>query len=457
MSQRFNSLNEWLDWQESLHWTDIDLGLNRIRKVAERMQLLTCSFPIITVAGTNGKGSTVAFLEAILLAAGYRTGSYTSPYLYRYNERIKLSAKDTEDALICTAFEAIDNARAGTNSDDAGKNEEDISLTYFEFATLAAMWIFKQQKVDVAILEVGMGGRLDAVNLWDADVAIITSIGIDHVKWLGDNREDIGFEKSGIMRSGKPVVSGDPKPPVSIAKHATDIKAILYQVGEHFLWNLEANDWHLTIADSSKTELTALPFPALKGNFQFNNAAVAITALFLLKDKIATNERSIRDGLQQVRLLGRLEQIQTAPDIILDVAHNAHAAKQLAQWLSENNVADLSEQKLERNPEENRIDNQLGKTYALFSMLDDKDIGEVVAVMHPHIDEWFVSSLDDPRGLQVDDVVHKMQQVKVIGSRIHPFDTLQEAWKACKLQLKPADKVIVFGSFLVLCQFKVIF
>ncbi len=501
---RFNTLDKWLGWQESLHWKSVDLGLNRIREVAQRLQLLTLPFTVITVAGTNGKGSTVALLESMLMEAGYRVGSYTSPYLYRYNERIKLSsnsannssnksvAEEADDALICAAFAAIDSARAahGTNNTEG----EEISLTYFEFATLAAIWIFHQKNIQIAILEVGMGGRLDAVNLWDNDVAIISSIGIDHVKWLGDNREDIGREKSGIMRRGKPVISGDPKPPRSISEQATEIGAILYQAGEDrlgknqqegsqtgkgFSWQVGETDWNLRVADC---EWLNLPFPALKGDFQFNNAAVAISALYALRNKLKVSDAAIRAGLRQVKLLGRLEQVQTQPDIILDVAHNGHAASQLAKWLAEIAIQKTSQtpsqmpsQMPSQKVEQKKVQ---GKTYALFSMLDDKDINQVVKVMKPYIDRWFVSTLDDPRGIPTKELVRKMKGIDSdansenleIGADtdylnadletdiyIDAFDTLEVAWKNCKKELTKADKVIVFGSFLVLSQFKVIF
>ena len=437
MTPRFSSLDDWLRWQESLHWTSIDLGLNRIREVANRMQLFDITFPVITVAGTNGKGSTVAMLEAILHEEGYQTGTYTSPYLYRYNERIKLSTKEADDALICTAFEAIDQARM--------KGDE-VSLTYFEFATLAAIWIFKERHVEVAILEVGMGGRLDAVNLWDADVAIITSIGIDHVKWLGDNREDIGREKAGIMRTDRPVISGDPNPPESIATQAARIKAILYQAGDDFSWEKKDSVWNL-MSESQCWE--NLPLPALKGNFQLNNAAVALMALLTLRDKLPVTTLCIKAGLQQVKLPGRLEYIQTQPDIILDVAHNAHAAKQLALWLSS-------------------LPNKSGKTYAVFSMLDDKDISEVARILNPYIDHWFIATLDDPRGLPVKDLEKKMKGIDskrgksidietVTEAEIDSFESISDAWNVCKNRLEKKDKVIVFGSFLVLSEFKVIF
>ena len=441
MEARFNTLEEWLLWQESLHWTTIDFGLDRLREVASKLQIIDdLPFTIITVGGTNGKGSTVAMLDAMLQSEGYQTGTYTSPYLYRYNERIKILGEECSDELICDAFAAIDKTRG------------DISLTYFEFATLAAMWIFKQQSIQVALLEVGMGGRLDAVNLWDANAAIITSIGVDHVQWLGDNREDIGYEKSGIMRESRPVISGDLNPPQSIAAQAEAKGAKLLQAGKNFFWKTKISSWHFSTLSEEREDYQKtleLPYPALQGDFQVNNAAVAIAALQSLSSLLEVSTESISTGLKQVKLAGRLEQIQHSPDVILDVAHNAHAAKELAKWLSDNPIQ--------------------GKTFALFSMLADKDIGQVVQIMAPVINQWFVSSVDDPRGLSAEDLVVEMQSIIDQGSHgcgknatekkivITSYNTLKTAWEKCKPEVNNIDRVIVFGSFLVLSEFKVIY
>ncbi len=435
---RYNTLDEWLVWQDSLHWTTIDLGLDRLREVADKMKLLNdLPFTIMTVGGTNGKGSTVAMLDAILQAEGHISGAYTSPYLYRYNERIKISGEECSDNLICLAFEAIDAARG------------EISLTYFEFATLAAIWVFKQQGVQVAILEVGMGGRLDAVNCWDADVAMITSIGVDHVQWLGDNREDIGYEKSGIMRQNRPIISGDRNPPQSIEAQAQEKNARLLQAGKHFIWKMQASSWSLSIIFTQSTfdkQWLDLPYPALQGDFQVNNAAVAITALLSISSKLEVSIESLSVGLRQVKLAGRLEQIQANPAVILDVAHNAHAAKELANWLSNNPIK--------------------GKTYALFSMLADKDIGQVVKMLSPVIDQWFVTTVDDPRGLVPDVLVLKMIGANENGSshdyknselKITAYNTLKVAWEVCEKEASDCDRIIVLGSFLVLSEFKVIY
>ena len=433
MKPRFSTLDEWLAWQDSLHWTTIDLGLDRLREVASKMQLADdLPFTIITVGGTNGKGSTVAMLDAMLLAEGYVTGAYTSPFLYNYNERIKISGQECSDKLLCLAFDTIDRARG------------DISLTYFEFSTLAAIWLFKQQGVDVAILEVGMGGRLDAVNLWNADVAIITSIGVDHVQWLGDNREDIGREKAGIMRQHRPVVSGDLNPPQSIAAQAETKNARLFQAGKDFYWKIQATSWSLYLENTGRindNQWLELPFPALQGDFQVNNAAVVVVALQSLYPLLKISTDSVSAGLRQVQLAGRLEKIQTKPDVILDVAHNGHAAKELANWLSNNPVQ--------------------GKTYALFSMLEDKDVEQVVEIMESVIDRWFVSTVDDPRAMSPGNLVLKMKNKRnSFGKgnlKVTPFNTLEVAWEECKAEANEADRIIVFGSFLVLSEFKVIY
>ncbi|MEN9424451.1 MAG: bifunctional tetrahydrofolate synthase/dihydrofolate synthase, partial [Pseudomonadota bacterium] len=300
-----NTLDDWLRWQEHQFLTAIKLGLGRIHDVAERMDLLQLPVPVMTVGGTNGKGSTCAMLTRILMLQGYRVGTYTSPHLLRYNERIAVNAEPVSDAAICQAFAAIDHAR------------DDIDLTYFEFGTLAAVYCFLQANVDVIVLEVGLGGRLDACNLWDADVAVITSIGIDHVDWLGSTREAIGREKAGIMRAGKPVVCGDPQPPAIIAAEAARIGAPLLQYGQDFT-------------------SAGIPQPALLGDVQRQNAACVVTALQQLAERLPVSAENIHQGLQSVSLMGRMQRVHEQPEVIVDVAHNPHAAKELAAWLKKN-------------------------------------------------------------------------------------------------------------------------
>jgi len=410
------NLAEWLSWQETLHLSEIDLGLDRIREVAKKLDLLSPAFPIITVAGTNGKGSTVALLESILNAQGYKTGSYTSPHLIDYNERIKLELTNATDELIVKAFEQIDSARA------------DISLTYFEFGTLAAMLIFVQQKVDVAILEVGLGGRLDASNLWDTSLAIITSIGIDHVDWLGDDREIIAVEKSGIMRKNVPVICGDLDPPRSIAKEAKRIGAQLYQINNDFLYQKNDNKtWLWKGFDKTFT----LPSPALAGEFQLNNTATVIAGLNTVKSFLPVDINNIKQGLKKTSLVGRLQTIHQAPEWLIDVAHNPHAAKQLAKYLYSNPVT--------------------GKTTALFSILKDKDIGQVISIMDSSIDEWHIVELEGSRSTKIDELEKAISKQNP-NKTIITHQSFLVACKSLKSTSNLQDRVVAFGSFLVVSE-----
>ena len=410
------TLAQWLSWQETLHLSEIDLGLERIRAVAKKLDVLSPAFPIITVAGTNGKGSTVALFESILSAQGYKTGSYTSPHLIDYNERIKLNTINAKDDLIVEAFEEIGRARAN------------ISLTYFEFGTLAAMLIFIKQKVDVVILEVGLGGRLDASNLWDTSLAIITNIGIDHVDWLGDNREVIAVEKLGIMRSGTPAICGDLDPPKNIAKEAHRMGAKLYQINHDFSYQKNADDtW--TWKGFSKNN--TLPLPILAGAFQLNNAATVIAGLEAVNDILPTTKACIKQGLKEVSLAGRLQTIQLHPEWLVDVAHNPHAAKQLAKHLQAQPIK--------------------GKNIALFSMLKDKDIQQVVAIMDQYIDVWHIVALDGSRSTPLNTlkkIIHKQSP----NNSVVEQQIFSDAIKSIKSGSNLQDRVVAFGSFLVVSE-----
>ena len=314
---RFSTLADWLHWQEQLHPEEIELGLKRVCQVFQQLHPEPPTFKIIIVAGTNGKGSSVAMLEAILLAAGYRVAAYTSPHLLCYNERVRLQEQAVNDALLCEAFARIDQVRG------------DISLTYFEFGTLAALDIFYRQGLDVAILEVGMGGRLDAVNIIDADVALITAIDVDHEKWLGNNRETIGFEKAGIMRSRRPVISSDLATPLSVVRHANDLGAPLYCLGKDFSVVPEASGW--AFRDNENISRNALPLPALRGEHQLHNAAGVLKVLQCLDTSLPVSAQALREGLLSVRLAGRFQVIPGEVMTILDVAHNPQSAAVLAQ------------------------------------------------------------------------------------------------------------------------------
>lgn len=420
------TLRDWLDWCENKHQSSIDLGLDRIRVAATRLQLLSPSFPIITVAGTNGKGSTVAMLDAIVRAAGYNTATYTSPHLMRYNERIQYQGRPVSDQLIIDAFMDIE------------RHTTDIELTYFELSMLAAMWVFHQLDVDLVILEVGLGGRLDATNLWDADISIITSIGLDHIEWLGENREVIGREKAGIMRAHRPVVCGDFEPPHSIVEMATSIGAHLYQAGEAYEFttnNSETWNW-----SSRKCHFHQLPLPALLGEFQKKNAAAALMAIAILNESskrlnsLFISSNAINDGLMHVTLAARLQHVAREPEVIVDVAHNAHAATQLAIYL--------------------KNQKKMGKTRAVFSILADKDLESVVSCLASVIDEWYVSALDHDRALPLNVMTSTMMQVPKSDQNIllNDYIDINQALDAALANSKPQDRVVIFGSFLVVSE-----
>ena len=404
------TLPEWLEWQEKLHLSSIDLGLDRIRVVAERLDLLNLPFPVISVAGTNGKGSTVAFLHAILSAQGYKTGAYTTPHIVDYNERISIEGKPLSDEKICQAFERINQVRG------------DISLTYFEFGTLAAVLCFVDQGVDVAILEVGLGGRLDAVNLWDADLALITTIAIDHVDWLGDDREVIGREKAGIMRKGKPVVCGEPSPPRSISLVANEQGAELLQYTQDYSYQVSADSWQW---EGLGLLYKKLPLPSLQGDYQIQNVAMVIAGLSCLD--IDINESSIRKGLKTAYVAGRLQKLQSSPEILLDVAHNAQAAQQLAKYLQKNKIK--------------------GKTRAIFSILSDKDVESVVLSMRFSIDEWHIVSLDDPRAIPIEQLKLQLEQLRL--ETVTSYNNFDSVLKSVKSLSTHNDRLVIFGSFLV--------
>ena len=439
------TLEDWLRWQESLHLSEIDLGLDRIAKVANKLDLLSPKFPIITVAGTNGKGSTVAFLDSILRAEGYKTGAYTSPHLVNYNERIVFNGEQANDEEIIQAFAAIDKARCSITNEKGEQIE--VSLTYFEFSTLAAMYIYQKKEVDVAILEVGLGGRLDAANLWDASLAIITSIGIDHIDWLGNDREIIAIEKSGIMRKDTPVICGDLDPPKNIKIEAERLGAKLKQINSDFsftspnvsLENKTKPSWQW------KNNEICLNFdlPKMSGGFQINNAATAIAGLLSIKSSLPISKNAINKGLKSAQVIGRLQVIQQQPEWLIDVAHNPHAATQLAKYIKENPVE--------------------GETHSLFSILKDKDISKVINLMDSVIDKWHIVATEGSRGLSLDELKpyfkqQNSRQNSEQNTQANPlknvtsYDNFDQACSTLKNVIKDKDRVVAFGSFLVISE-----
>jgi len=408
---RFHSLDEWLSWQESLHPSEIDLGLDRIRAVLQGLGHGQLSCPVISVAGTNGKGSSVAMLEAIYLAAGYRVGSYTSPHLLHYNERVRLNGEPVADQLLCAAFEHIDQSRGET------------SLTYFEFGTLAAIEIFAQANLDVVIMEVGLGGRLDATNVLDADVALITPIDLDHADWLGNDREAIGREKAGIMRAGRPAVSGDINPPASLQQVADELGTQLYQSGRDFSFLDQSSQWRWQCGGRVRD---ALPEPALRGVFQKANAAAVLMVTELLVERLPLSQSYIREGLANVTVPGRFQVLPGDVPLILDVAHNPQAARALATNLSAWPMP--------------------GKVYAVTAMMADKEIAEIMAVMAGVVDHWSLTSVDFPRAATAEQLATILAEVAP-GVEYALCTSVDEALTVLEAQIQPNDRVVVFGSF----------
>ena len=408
---RFATLDEWLGWQERLHPKSIDLGLERLYPVLTALGWQQVPFTVITVGGTNGKGSSVAFLEAILRAAGYRVGAYTSPHLYRYNERVRVDGIEADDSRLCQTFERIDRVRG------------DTTLTYFEFGTLAALEIFREAEVDVAVLEVGLGGRLDAVNVLDADVALITSIGLDHTDWLGPDRDSIGWEKAGIFRAGRPAVCADPDPPNRLLAYAEQIAAPLHRLGTDYHYRSEKQGWQWQNGD---TVYTDLPYPYLIGAHQLQNAAGVLMALMLVTDRLPISESALRQGLIEARLPGRFEQVSGTVDWGFDVTHNGHGAERLAACL-------------EAQPCQ-------GQTRAVVAMLADKPVEPVAQALVSQIDRWYTAALTGTRGRTGEQLAEALQQGG-ISAPVQVFATVSEACRFAAAEAAPGDRIVVFGSF----------
>ena len=410
---RYSTLADWLSWQETLHPAKVDLGLDRLRVVLERMGLEHPPYALITVAGTNGKGSCVAMLEAILHAAGYRVGAYTSPHLLRYNERIRIERATVSDAALCEAFARVDAARG------------DISLTYFEFGTLAALDIFFRAGLDAVVLEVGMGGRLDAVNVLDPDVAVVTTVAIDHSAWLGSDREQIGAEKAGIFRTGQAAVYGDADPPFSVMEHARALNISLQCLGRDFGHEPEAGSWSWWGIGQRQRRHT-LPLPRLRGPYQLNNAAAAITALELLKPRLPVGQQAVRLGLSSVELPGRLQLMDERALRICDVAHNVQAATALAAGLHNLPCA--------------------GRTHGVVAMLAEKDATGVARALADTVDVWHVAGLSVERGASAAQMVAQVRAV-VEGEAVTEYAEVSMALEGAVAAAGPADRIVVFGSF----------
>ena len=413
-----SNLADWLGKLESLHPKAIDMGLERVAQVRDALGLhLDC--PVITVGGTNGKGSTCAMLEAILLQAGYKVGLYTSPHLVHFNERARVAGEIVTDDELVAQFDAVEAAR--------GK----VSLTYFEFTTLAILRLFAQSGLDVVILEVGLGGRLDAVNVIDADVAVVTSVDIDHTEYLGVTREQIGFEKAGIFRAGRPAICSDPVPPKSLIDHAEKIGADLWLLGRDFNYSGDKQQWNY---GGRNMRRSALGYPGLRGANQLLNACAALAALEALRDRLPLGAQEIRSGLAMVELPGRFQVLPGRPTVILDVAHNPHAAAALAQNLGNMGFHPY--------------------TYAVFGAMADKDIDGIIAHMKPHVDHWCVTDLPLARAASAADIAARLSEAGVDGTgadaehSITAFASPAEAYANARARAGENDRIAVFGSFL---------
>ena len=409
-----NTASEWLAYIEALHPKSIAMGLDRVQAVADKLQLKP-NFPIITVAGTNGKGSVCAMLSQIYIQAGYQVGCYTSPHLIRYNERVSINNQTISDDDLCSAFAAVEAARG------------DVALTYFEMGTLAAMWHFCRQnlevcRLDIVILEVGLGGRLDAVNIFEPTCAVVTTIDLDHMEYLGDTREKIGFEKAGVYRANKLAICGDENPPQSLLDHAEKIGANLQLIKRDFYVQKTAQGWQY----SSGNVQLELPSLGLMGDFQLNNAACAVHTVQYLNDILPTPQANIHAALRAVKLTGRFQQIQSQPAILVDVAHNPHAAKSLAHNLQTTPCA--------------------GRTLAVFAMLRDKDIEGVICALIGEIDAWYLADNHSPRGAKASD----LQKILLKQANKSPMQLFADVGAAMDAAYKNAaknDRIIVFGSF----------
>ena len=419
-------LDAWLQRIERLHHRTIEMGLARVRQVAEQLALrLQC--PSIVVAGTNGKGSTCAMLDAMLRAAGYRVGRYSSPHLLRFNERAMIDGVLAADEALIEQFEAVEHARG------------DVSLTYFEFTTLAILRLFCAQRLDAAVLEIGLGGRLDAVNLIDADCSVVTSIGLDHADYLGSTRDSVAFEKAHIYRAARPAICSDPSPPDALIAHASSIGADLRILGRDFeaivfseTGALQPHPQQWTYRGRS-VRRAALPIPSLRGPHQLRNAAGAIAALEALQEALPVSQQAVREGLRRAAIEGRFQVVPGRPVVILDVAHNPQAAEALALTLDQHPCR--------------------GRTHAVFAMLRDKDAAGVFQQMGRRIDRWYLAPTSGQRGMDAGTLASVLQPHAAPSVRLDErFDSVGQALTAARAAASPDDRILLFGSFVTVAD-----
>ncbi len=406
------TLQDWLSHIENLHPVSIDMGLERVKSVAQNLGL-SFSVPVITVAGTNGKGSTCALLEAILSQAGYKVGLYTSPHLVNFQERCRIQENSVSEDLLTQAFEEVE------------RHLGSATLTYFEFSTLAILWVFSQSNLDVIVLEVGLGGRLDAVNVVDADCAVITSVDLDHMDYLGPDRESIGLEKAGIMRANRPVVISDPMPPQSVLQHAKETGADVWQLGKDFNFSGDAQQWAWRGRGSA---YSGLAYPALRGANQLLNASGALAALTSLRGVIPITAQAVRNGLAMVELPGRFQIFPGQPQLILDVAHNPHAVAALTENLDAMGF--------------------FPRTHAVLGAMADKDIEAIMKRIGVLVDDWYFCDLPTPRAASAQSLQQIWLKTPLASQqKAQLFTDPGLALDGALAQSSPTDRIVVFGSF----------
>jgi len=408
---RFDTLDQWLQWQEQLHPSSIDLGLERVARVWWRLKPQGLACPVITVGGTNGKGSCVAMLDSILRAGGYRVGCYSSPHLLRYNERIRIDGEEAADLALCSAFQRVDAAREG------------VSLTYFEFGTLAALDLFAMARLDLVVLEVGLGGRLDAVNLLDADVALVTGVAMDHTEWLGKDLDAIAREKAGIFRPGRPAVIGQPDAPAALAQAARNLGAALYVAGTDFSAQRNTQGWDWC---GQTRKRRGLPLPALRSRRQLDNAAAVLMVLECLDERLPLGQEAVRSGLFGVQLPGRLQLLPGEVNLILDVAHNEQAARNLARDLGSMPCS--------------------GHTHCVFGCFADKDVTAMVQALSGQVDLWYPTRPGGGRDLEPGALVKVLRSVGIEPAAATP--SVVDSLSLARSTARAGDRILVTGSFL---------
>ncbi len=411
MTKRFDTVSEWLDWQQTIHPLNIDFKLERILSVYKELDIPKIANKVITVAGTNGKGSTVSFLESILKSKNYKVGTFTSPHISKYNERIRINGEEVDDKHLLNAFELIDEKRGNT------------TLTYFEFATLSAFYLFSKSDLDVAVLEVGLGGRLDATNIIDSDVSIITSIGIDHTEFLGNTIDSIALEKAGVMRSFKKSIFAQEKAPSALLKYAKNKNVNLLIHNNDYAIKREDKTWSFKYKDF---KITKIPNLKMVGDYQYNYAAASLLALEDIFPECLDDHHIIKNALSNTQIPGRFQYLERSPDIILDVAHNEDAAKSLAM-----NIQAIGHKKVN----------------VVLSVLNDKDVYSIVEPFSSFVDHWYIGTIDSERGMNADEIKYRINSMFKNKFSIQTYSSVSAAFHAAKNNQSSDELLLIYGSF----------